>query len=281
MFNYRGDAVFINNVPFYRELGFGTAMLLVVGVVYAAARWKHGFNGWLLVGLAGMLLPTSLSLAFPQEVPNAGRAIGALPLAMILAGLGLTLVRRQVAALVGAMPVHRIGLTVQVDGAPRLSRSLVWGRMRRAPWIVVLVLALALEARATYRLYFGPYWAYLPDGGYSITLAMAQAIDDMADDGESYIKVEPYWYDGNAVRALLRREDQSWNNEVPELVPGEPPLAGESGKFMVILHPDNQAALQTLQQAFPQGIATRHTRPAAMPDQGRQIAFITFHGDKR
>jgi len=60
----------------------------------------------------------------------------------------------------------------------------------------------------------------------------------------------PYWYDGNAVRAQLRRTDPNWNNELDTLDPDKPPLAGPAGRYMVIVHPDDQASLQALRQAF-------------------------------
>ena len=281
MFNFRGDAVFINNVPFYRELGFLAAILFFLGLVYAVWRWRRGMNGMVVVGLLGMLLPTSLSLAFPHEVPNAGRALGALPVAMILAGLGLTLLRRRIAGLLARSAVGQVRVRVSLDDQPRIDWQLPWGRTRRFAWVLLLVAALFLEARAVYPLYFEDYAAHLPDGGYSISLAMAQAIDDFADDGESYVKVMPYWHDGNAVRAQLTREDQSWHNELVELLRDQPPFAGSPGKFMVILHPSDSSSLQILQEAFPQGIALRHTRADAGSEQGRQLAFITFYGERR
>ena len=107
-----------------------------------------------------------------------------------------------------------------------------------------------LEAHAAYPLYFDDYVEHLPEQNYSISLEMARPIDDFSDDGESYIKIGPYWDDGNAVRAQLRREDQSWNNELAP-GPGSGAPGGRPGKFMVILHPDDPEALETLQQHFP------------------------------
>ena len=170
---------------------------------------------------------------------------------------------------------------VQVDGQPRRSCEFSWGRLRGASWALILALALLWEARTTHALYFGDYAAGLADGGYSITLDMARAIDDMADDGVSYIKVMPYWYDGNAVRALLTHEDQSWHNELVELRRDLEPFVGPPGKFMVILHPGDTASLEMLLDAFPQGVFLRRTRPATRQEPSRPVALITFYGERR
>jgi len=281
MFNHRGDAVFINNVPFVRELGFGAAILFVVGLVYALLRLRRGYNAWLVMGLLGMLLPTALSLAFPGEVPNAGRALGALPFALILAAAGLTLVRRRVLAMISTPDVGEMALTLTVDDQTKAEWRLPWGRLQRIGWSVLLLAALVAESYAVYPLYFEDYVRHLPESNYSITLEMARAIDDFADDGTSYIKVAPYWYDGNAVRAQLRVEDQSWNHEVIRLEPGVPPLGGEAGKFMVIVHPDDQATVQTLREAYPQGVLLRHYRTVTEPQPTRVPAFYTFYGERR
>ncbi|MFH1085279.1 MAG: hypothetical protein V1772_05915, partial [Chloroflexota bacterium] len=120
---------------------------------------------------------------------------------------------------------------------------------------------------------FQQYVYHLPDHNYSITLDMARVIDDFYD-GEIYIKIWPYWYDGNAVRAQLRRVDQGWRNELERLEPGQPPVAGGAAKFAVILHPDDAQGLETLRLAAPQGIAlTRH-------DGAGRVSMVIYYGQR-
>ena len=222
-----------------------------------------------------MLLPTILSLAFPHEVPSAGRAIGALPAAVILAGAALALIRRQVAQMLHSRFPREFRLALRVDGTPRFDWHWHGGKMRHYLWIAVLIAVFAVEAWSLYPLYFRDYVAQLPARNYSTTRSMAQAIDDFADDGLAYIKIMPYWYDGNAVRAQLRRTDQNWHNELEALEPDRPPIVGAPGKFMVIVHPQEAASLQALQTAFPKGIALAHS------DNDGQTAFITFYGERQ
>jgi 4-amino-4-deoxy-L-arabinose transferase-like glycosyltransferase len=255
MFNVRGDAVFINNVPFYRQMGFVSAICLALGAAYGLWRGRRG-PGMLLLGALGvMLLPSILSLAFPHEVPNAGRAIGALPPAMLLAALPPALIQERLTAWL-------------CDGESR-------GRRRAATLALLALMAgFAAEAAAVYPLYFCDYVRHLPGGNYSISLEMARAIDAFAGSGEAYIRAWPHWYDGNAVRAQLRLTDPSWRNELSGFRPDQPPLAGPPGRFMVILHPEDAEGLAQLQQAFPCGLLLEHW------DHSQQVAFYTFYGER-
>ena len=274
MFNYRGDGVFVANVPFMRELGFFTAVLFVLGLAYVLWRWRREYNLTVPIVLGVMLLPTILSLAFPHEVPNAIRAIGALPAAVLLPAIALALVRRRMAAIHPSRPPREMLMVVTANGVPRWEWRWRWSWPWRGVMVALLIVVLGFETWATYPTYFRDYLSHLSAGNYSISLGLARAIDDFADDGEAYIKIMPYWYDGNAVRAQLRRADQSWHNELDALRREEPPFVGPPGKFMVLLHPQDTEALRVLQEAFPRGIALRHL------DNKGEVAFLTFYGER-
>jgi hypothetical protein len=261
-------------VPYLRELGFFAAIFFVLGAAYVLWRWRRGHNATLLLALGVMLLPTVLSVAFPHEVPNAVRAIGALPAAMLLPAVGVAALWRGLAAQFPPREPREINLDFRVDEDQTLSLRWRWGWTGRHSMALLLAVILVLETRTVYPVYFEQYVAHLPSQNYAISREIAAAIDEFADDGESFSKVWPYWYDGNAVRAQLRREDQSWHNELDQLRPDQPPLAGAPGKFMVIVHPDDVDALQTLRAAFPRGIALEHT------DFAGRVAFITFYGER-
>jgi uncharacterized membrane protein len=255
MFNIEGDGIFVSNIPFMRHLGFFPAALFILGASYVLWRWHRGYNGVLLATLPILLLPTTLSLAFPQEVPNGGRAVGAIVPALLLAAVALSLVRRYTATMLSMAPQP-------------------WGRMARVFAGGVLATLLAFEAWTLYPLYFDVYVNHLPDRNFSISLAMAQAIDHFGDNGEAYILAQPHWHDGNAVRAQLRRVDPSWDNEIWDLEPNGPPLSGPPGRFMVIVHPQDTATLDTLHQAFPRGIDLHQRKPDGTP------AFYLFYGER-
>ncbi len=274
MFNYHGDGTFVANVPFMREMGFFTAVLFVLGLACVLWRWRRECNLTVPIALGVMLLPTILSLAFPHEVPNAIRAIGALPAAVLLPAIALALVRRRMAALHPVRPPREMLMVITANGVPKWEWRWRWSWPWRGLMVALLIAVLGFETWATYPTYFRDYVSHLTASNYSISLALARAIDDFADDGESYIKMMPYWYDGNAVRAQLRRADQSWHNELDALRREGPPFVGPPGKFMVILHPQDTEALRMLQEAFPRGIAL------SSKDNKGEVAFFTFYGER-
>ncbi len=252
MFNMQGDAVFTNNVPFYRELGFMSAVCFVLGVGYALRHIRAAPGSLLAVGSV-MLLPTALSLAFPHEVPNAGRAIGALVPAILLAAVPASLLQR--------------GLF----GAVRASGRVGWAAGALG---VLFIASFAAEGVSVYPLYFERYVWHLPDHNYSISLDMARTIDAFGENGEAYIKVWPYWYDGNAIRAQLRRVDFPWEHELTTLDVSKPPFTGEPGKFLMIIHPADAETLAQLRKAFPHGVLLEHRKNSG------EIAFYAFYGER-
>jgi 4-amino-4-deoxy-L-arabinose transferase-like glycosyltransferase len=252
MFNLRGDIVFYNNVPGQRQLGAVSAVLFVFGLAWGVARWRQRHNATLLIFLGGLLLPTALSVAFPQEVPNAVRASGALIPAFLLIALPLRLLHRR---LVGAW-----------QGS---SRHLV-----RVPVALALLLLLGVELGETRGAYFQDFVQHLPGCNYPISLELARALDGFAAEGAAYIKAWPHWYDGNALRVQMQRTPQAADWEVHELHPARPPLSTASGRLLFIVNPQDGEALRALRAAFPCGIAISHR------DHCGAVAYITFYGER-
>jgi len=260
MFHYEGDSVYVSNVPRHRQLGYVTAILFAFGAVYSVLR-RPAREFWLLwLSFAGTMLPSTLALAFPDEVPSAVRSIGALPFAMVISALGL---RAAGAWLVRAW--------LRGSGNPARHNS---GRKLTIVVASILGAGLAMEILSVYPLYFERYAMAQPLQNQSISLEMARTIDDFADDGEAYILSAAHWYDGNAVRAQFRRTPREWANELMILEPGKPPLDGEAGRVLVILHPDAEEALELLERSFGNQIVLEHRW------RDGSLAFKAFYGER-
>jgi 4-amino-4-deoxy-L-arabinose transferase-like glycosyltransferase len=260
MFNYQGDSIYLSNVPRFRQLGFVTALFIALGAAYSAMRRPGGYNWLLWMAFAGLMLPSTLALAFPDEVPSAVRSIGALPVAMLLPALGIRAsgdwVRR---GWEGAAAAGKSGI-------PRKVLAVMLG--------VAIAAGLIAEAASVYPLYFQRYVAAQPDRNRSISLAMASVIDDFADDGRAYILIAPYWYDGNAVRAQLKRAPRDWTSELVTLEPGTAPLDEVPGRVLVIVHPDEEEALRLLESSFASHIVLEHRWADGT------LAFRAFYGER-
>lgn len=288
MFNLRGDEVALNNVPHQRELGAVSGALFVLGLAYAAGRWRRGHHALALLFLGWLVLPTALSLAFPNEVPNAGRASGAIAPAYLLAATPLMLLRRRLAtiSLRARVPVRAStpGASRELPG--RRAGAVLAGPLLRWPapaqarrlWsagaLALVVALVGLELGETRHAYFEEYVAHLPRRNYAISLEIARVLDDFAPEGQAFVRVWPHWFDGNALRAQLKVMSTSWDWEVPELDPAKPPLATARGKLLFIVHPDDRETLAMLEAEFPKGVAINHR------DYSGQVAFVTFYGER-
>jgi len=94
MFNWLGDPVWVNTIPGRPVLDLISGGLLILGVAYILARlvlrrdWLAGL--WLIL-IPVLMLPSTLSLAFPNENPSVVRTAGVMPVIFVLAAYPLWL----------------------------------------------------------------------------------------------------------------------------------------------------------------------------------------------
>jgi uncharacterized membrane protein len=274
MFNYEGDGNTRFGVPFQRHFGYITAALLVLGVAGALARFRQGGNALLLLATAGLILPMTVSM-FPGEKPNCFRAAGTIGPGLVLAALALRTLRGRLATVAREANFGSLNLEVNTaSGELRRVRIVKFGfRMAFLPLLIVALFMLA-ETRETWRFYFTDFRLVTADkANWSVSLELAKSIIDY-QDGPTYIKTWPYWYDGRGVRVHLVTANRAWTGELQELAVDKPPLAGFRGKMMVLLHPQDKAGLAVLQGYFPRSTTVvKH-----FPD--KEPAIVAFYGEK-
>lgn len=274
MFNYHGDSVFVVNVPFMREMEFATAVLFVLGSAFVLARWRRGYNIASLSLFFVMLLPSALSIAFPNEVPSSDRASGGVAMAFLFAAVPLALLRQQLAAFLPALRAGPLALRIPISQSQELR---VKGKLEFGTYWVVPLLGVALlfgDAKSSFNTYFVDYPYAQPYHNYPLSLELAHALDDFAGNGPVFIKYLPYWYDGNALRVQLQRTPRTWDNESDHFDTSAPPFSDFHGRFLYILHPDDKDGLSFLQSTFPSGTFVDHF------DSLGGIQFVSFYGVK-
>jgi len=249
MFHVRGDVVFRVNVPEDPHLDVVVGALFLLGLALLLARWRRGGNALVLALFVVMLLPTTLALAFPREVPGAVRSGGAMATVMLFPAAAV------------AVLWQRLGRIF-----PALHSRWGWGGL-----LAVLALASGLPNA---HLCFVQYPQFLPYGNYPLYREIARAIDDFGDEGPVYLKSVPFWDDKDAIR-LQTKEHKDWglHGEVLTELDRAFFAAQEAGQGAVIVNPEqDRAALLFLQEMFPHGLTVYYR-----DDQGRpQFAVFLY-----
>ncbi len=251
MFNGTGDGVAWSNVPLKRQLGWVSGALFVPGFLYLLARWRQ--HSVLLLSLVLTCLPSTLALAFPHEVPNAGRASGAIGFACVTAAVPFVLWWQNLPRLL-----------------PKRLDTRCWRSLARIVLSLVLLGALLLEGLETRVDYFDHYRMSIDGANYPISTRIVETIERFDQGGKVYLKGFPHFYDGNALRTQLRLAGLDWENEILELTPGLCGQLAEEGPLVVILHPQDSEAITLLKATYPEAAVFAHY------DNHKQIAFLSL-----
>jgi hypothetical protein len=92
MFNWDNGEVWVTSIPHRPALEIVSGALLILGVVLIALRYyrrRQWQDVFLLLSIPMLSLPSTLSLAFPSENPNLGRAGGAFIPVFLIVGFAM------------------------------------------------------------------------------------------------------------------------------------------------------------------------------------------------
>src|SRR5581483_5374586 len=92
MFNWDDGNIWVNSLPHRPALDVVSGALFLIGIVLLLARYiqkRHWLDLFLLLSIPILLLPSILSLAFPDENPALNRAGGALMPVFVIVALAL------------------------------------------------------------------------------------------------------------------------------------------------------------------------------------------------
>lgn len=228
MFNYRGDVVPANTIPEAPQLGIVSGGLFLLGVAYLVWRLvvcRERNAAYTLICFAALLLPSILSLAYPEENPSAVRAGGAVPFAMIMAALPLA------------------GLT-----------RMWWRQERWRPVATALVGALLLFAVVEDAdWYFNRYKAHTLLSSWNASEMGAVARAFAAETGsleQVYHIAYPHWVDTRNIG--INAGEVTWENAVLELEQIAR-HAEDPGPKLYFVFPDDVEALRRLRAVYPDG----------------------------
>jgi hypothetical protein len=256
MFNLRGDVAWVNNIPGSPHLDAITASLFLLGSVLLVWRLvRHGDRRsvYLMVALFILMLPSTLSLAFPVENPGAARMGSVAPIAAIIAALPLQLI-------------------VAATGA-------LFPRSRLVP-AAVLAAVLLPAGVANFRWYFQDYDRQYRESAWNSTEmgAAVRAFLKQGGDLEHVWHVAwPYWVDTRNI-VINAANTVEWHEAIS---------IGDTRAFdrqrsdpapkLYLLSVEDEKSLDHLRSVFPEG-ASRRYRSAV---RGHDFMLFTVPGAAR
>ncbi|MBI2758711.1 MAG: glycosyltransferase family 39 protein [Chloroflexi bacterium] len=253
MFNLDDGNIWVNSLPHRPALDLVSGALFLIGIALVTARYfqkRHWLDLFLLLSIPILQLPSTLSLAYPEENPALNRAGGALVPVFIIAALAL-------------------------DGLWSAFGSDV--KRKVFAWAVMGVLLFS-SVTQNFDLVFNQFDTEYRLGSWNSSEMGAVIQGFGATYGETdtvWIVPFPYWVDTRlpgAWAGIPNRDFAVW----PADLAGTLQLSGPK-LFMVKANTQNakandQQTLDTLKQLYPQGSLTLRQSP--VPGHDFWIFFV-------
>ena len=237
MFNWDNGNIWVHSVPGRPALDIVSAALFLIGVVLLLVRYikeRHWLDLFLLLSIPLLQLPSTLSLAFPDENPSLNRPAGVFVPVFLIVAIALD------------------GLLTSLASRlrPRLGAALMW--------IVTLAL-VAWSAGQNYKLVFNDYATEFSQGAWN-TSEMGTVIRQFAEvygtTNNAWIVPYPYWADTRLPAIYIgvpTRDFALWPKDFPATL-------DIKGAKLMILKPEDTDDVAALQQLYPQGsVSTFHS----------------------
>ncbi len=242
MFNWDDGNIWVASVPHRPALDVVSGALFLIGIVLILARYlqkRHWLDLFLLLSVLILQLPSTLSLAFPDENPALNRAAGAFVPTFIIVALALD------------------GL-INAFGSEKKRKVLAW---------ILAGVLLFCSAAQNYDLVFNQFdqqfrlnsWNSSEMGAVIKQFGLVYGETDTV-----WIVPFPYWVDTRlpGVWAGIPNRDFAM---FPEQLPDTVPVPGTK-LFMVKAdlqdpNANDQKSLDILKQLYPQGMLSLHHSP--------------------
>ncbi len=234
MFNYSGGEIWLVGLVRQPAFDWISAALFLLGVpllILRYARTRQWQDLFLLIALPLLMLPSTLSLAFPEENPAMNRASGAWIAGFLICAIALDTVLHSVRRKINGQLGLRI---VQVSG-------------------VVVLAFVALINYARFDEYISAYDLYSWN-----TSELGAVIADYAETfgtlDSAWVLAYPHWVDTRLVGMNAgnpTRDYAIWPDQLSNTLSTPAPK-------LFLLKPEDSAGLETLQQLYPSGLTSMH-----------------------
>ena len=230
MFFYDNGRIWVHSIPQRPALDIVTAAFFFAGLIYEIKKYfvkRQWEDLALLLAIPMLMLPSILSLAFPDENPSLNRSGGAIVPVFIIAAIGLYQCAR--------------GSFNRAE--PVLSRVVL---------AIFLVFSLLCGGYQNYDLVFNQYNKEFMAGAWN-TSEIGAVIQNFIVEGNPYENAHvvpyPYWVDTRLVgiNAGVPWKDYAlWPEDFESTL-------NTTGKQLFILKPEDTDSLELLQSLYPDG----------------------------
>jgi hypothetical protein len=231
MFFWSDGEVWVHSIPLRPALDIISAALFFIGMVMVVIRYlrrRNWLDLFLLLSIPLLMLPSILSLAFPNENPSLNRTGGAYVIVFVIIGLAL-------------------------DGFFRGIESRVSGKIGAG---IVLAAGLLLFGSSSYLNYYLVFNQYAPEftqGAWN-TSEMGAVIKSFADTYGSidtaWVVGYAYWVDTRLVGVSAgdpTRDTAIWPDSFAKTV-------ADPRAKLFMLSPEDKADLTALRSLYPQAL---------------------------
>jgi len=234
MFQWDNGQIWVHSVPGRPALGVISAAMLSLGVILLVIRYikkRHWMDLALLLLIPLLMLPSILSIAFPDENPSLNRTSGAI------------------------IPVFII-IAIAIENLVINLRSNIIGRAGK--WIstgVVLVLA-GFSMQTNARLVFVDYYQQFKSRAWNtseIGAVIEEFADTIGDEDHAWVVPYPHWVDTRLVGIHVVdqvRDFALWQKDIL----GTETVAAPK---LYIFKPVDEETYQILLDLYPDGIIER------------------------
>ncbi len=230
MFFYDNGQIWVHSIPHRPALDIISAAFFFTGLIFVVKRYIK-LHKWedlaLLTAIPILMLPSILSLAFPDENPSLNRTGGAIVPVFIISAIGFFQCAR------GIFSKKEIFL-----------KKIVLS-------FILLILAI-FSLIQNYDLVFSQYHEQFLANAWN-TSEIGQVIAQFTSQGNSYdhayVVPYPYWVDTRLVginAGVPNRDYALWPEDFEQVL-------NYAGKKLLILYPEDTQSLQLLQHLFPEG----------------------------
>ncbi|MBT3338388.1 MAG: hypothetical protein HN855_03700 [Anaerolineae bacterium] len=234
MFNWDNGGIWVHSVAGRPALDVVSGALFLIGIlllILRYARTRHWLDLFLLLSIPLLQLPSTLSVAFPEENPALNRAGGAAVVVFVIVAIAFD-------SLLASLR----------SGTKRNSLS-------KLGWAVTGIL-LIFSMGQNYDLVFDKYATQFKLGAWNSSEMgqIIQEFDGMYGRTDTvWIVPFPHWVDTRLPgvwAGIPNRDFALWPENFAESLTAEAPK-------LFMLKPEDTASLAELQRLYPQGIMTR------------------------